>query len=85
MNNQLTETFRSTCGIKQGCNLSPTMSNLYQSDLHEIFDNNCKHVKLGNTEINPLSYADDLILLSSTAEGLQTVLINYISIVMNGT
>ena len=69
--NTLTTSFSSTIGVKQGCNLSPTLSNLYQNDLHEIFDNSCSPVKLGNIEINSMSYADDLLLVSETSKGLQ--------------
>ena len=69
--NALTTSFSSTIGVKQGCNLSPTLSNLYQNDLHEIFDNSCSPVKLGNIEINSMSYADDLLLVSETSKGLQ--------------
>ena len=58
--NTLTTSFHSTCGVKQGCNLSPTLSNLYQNDLHNIFDNSCKPVHLGDITINSLSYADEI-------------------------
>lgn len=67
--------FQSTTGVKQGCNLSPVLSNLYQNDLYTIFDETCKPIKLGeNTEINMLSFADDLVVLSETKEGLQKCL-----------
>ena len=39
-----------------------------------IFDKNCSPVKLFDVEINCLQFADDLILLSETAGGLQTAL-----------
>ena len=34
----ITKQFSSTTGVKQGCNLSLCMSNLYQNDLHILFD-----------------------------------------------
>ena len=62
-------------GVKQGCCLSPTLSNIFQNDMHEIFDNSsCDPVTLGNTSFNSLSWADDLVLVSSTKNGLQTCL-----------
>ena len=62
-------------GVKQGCCLSPTLSNIFQNDMHDIFDNSsCNPVILGNTIFNSLSWADDLVLVSSTKNGLQTCL-----------
>ncbi len=43
-----TESFVSSSGIKQGCNLSPTLSNIYQNDIHDIFTEDCDPVKLGD-------------------------------------
>ena len=44
------------------------------NDLPEVFDNGCQPVTLDITKINCLMYADDVILLSETAEGLQNCL-----------
>ena len=63
--------------MKQGCCLSPTLSNIFQKDLHEIFsDGRCDPVLLGNTHLNSLSWADDLVLMSTSKEGLQNCLDN---------
>ncbi len=70
----VTKSFASTCGVKQGCNLSPTLANIYQNDLHDLFDDKCTPVKLAGLEINSLSWGDDLVLMSSTATGLQRCL-----------
>ncbi len=70
-NNGITESFSSTCGVKQGCNLSPTLANVYQNDLHDLFDNECTPVELAGLKMNLLSWADDLVLMSSSAAGLQ--------------
>ena len=72
--NGITKSFLSTTGVKQGCNLSPLLSNLYQNDLHDIFDDTCDPVKLENMHVNSLSWADDLILLSDSQTGLQNCL-----------
>ena len=72
--NGVTKSFLSTTGVKQGCNLSPLLSNLYQNDLRDIFDDTCDPVRLVNMHVNSLSWADDLILLSDSQTGLQNCL-----------
>ena len=71
INNMASKTFSSNTGVKQGCTLSPLLSNLYQNDLHDIFDDTCFPVKLGNMNINSLSWADDLVLFSTNKKGIQ--------------
>ena len=47
------------------------LSNLFQKDLHEIFDtSNCDPVLLEDMQLSGLSWADDLMLVSTTREGL---------------
>ena len=58
-------------GMKQGCNLSPTLSNIYQIDLHSIFDHCCDPVSLDGHDFSSMSWADDLVLISQTSRGLQ--------------
>ena len=71
----LSPRFVGDVGVKQGCCLSPTLSNIFQNDMHDIFDNStCDPVKLGNMSFNSLSWADDLVLISSSKNGLQTCL-----------
>lgn len=67
----LTNGFQSSSGVKQGCVLSPTLSNIFQNDLHDLFDQSCSPVSMGNILLNSLSFADDLLLISETPEGLQ--------------
>jgi exonuclease III len=69
--NGSTPYFKSNSGVKQGCNLSPTLSNIYQNDLHSIFDQTCDPVDLNGFSLNSLSWADDLVLISKSMEGLQ--------------
>ena len=74
----LTPLFDIWQGVKQGEVLSPTVFNLYLHDLAkelEVEDDNSK-LYLGDTSINCLLYADDLVLLSKTREGLQKQLHN---------
>ena len=59
-------------GVKQGCVLSPLLFNLYLSDLPAVFnDNDCSPVHVNSLSTNCLMFADDLVLLSETADGLQ--------------
>lgn len=60
--------------MKQGCNLSPSLSNMFQNDLHDIFNTSCDPVELSGKVLNSLSWADDLVLLSTSPTGLQNSL-----------
>ncbi len=66
--------FEANNGVKQGCNLSPAMSNLYQNDIHEIFDESCGPLTLNHSKINSMSWADDLVVMSDSMTGLQNCL-----------
>ena len=72
--NSLTDNFNSSVGVRQGDNLSPNLFNLFVNDLPNIFDNECMPVSLNTSKINCLMYADDVILLSETRDGLQNSL-----------
>ena len=75
VNNHLSPRFTGSLGVKQGCCLSPTLSNIFQNDLHVLFkDSACDPVKLGTKYLNSLSWADDLFLVSTTRDGLQKCL-----------
>ena len=54
--------------------LSPLLSNIFQNDLHDIFDEQCDPISIGSAILNSISWADDLILISSSKEGLQRCL-----------
>ena len=74
INDLLIEPILSNVGLKQGCNLSPTLFNLFIEDLKLEFGPQCDPVRVGNYAVSHLLYADDLILLSQSAEGLQLTL-----------
>ena len=78
INSRMSRTFHTYRGVKQGCILSPKLFNLFINDLPDIFldcQHLCNPISLGDeTRISCLMYADDLILLSETKEGLQTCL-----------
>ena len=67
---------KSELGLLQGGILSPILFNLYIDDIKEIFDEKCDPVDLHDTKLSHLLYADDLILLSNTEEGLKQNLRN---------
>ena len=66
--------FVSDSGVKQGCNLSPTLANIFQNDLHDIFGDECDPVELDDLILNCMSWADDLVLFSKSAQHLQLCL-----------
>ena len=72
----LTDLFEINCGIRQGDGLSPLLFCLYIDDIQEIFNDNCVPCTIGNLRINHLLYADDLILMSESKDGLQNCLNN---------
>ena len=67
----LTEEFCIELGLRQGCVLSPILFCLYISELESEFrKRNIGGVKIGNTRIWSLDYADDLVLLALNREAL---------------
>ena len=75
--NGMTQSFSSSIGLKQGCNLSLILFNIFINDLNEIFDKTfCQPAKIKNLTLNNLLYdlADDLALVSETSSGLQNCL-----------
>ena len=70
--NTMTESFLCNKGIRQGEGLSLVLFSLFMNDLLEYFRaHNCPGVKLGNQSLNCLMYADDLLVISNSPEGLQ--------------
>ena len=71
----VTPFFDSLLGVRQGCNLSPLLFNLFVNDIfQELKDNSCEPIKLQQKDINCLMYADDLLILSETEAGLNNSL-----------
>ena len=70
-----THFFPSSTRLKQGCNLSPTLFNLFINNIGDIFDQGqCQPPSILKLSLNHLLYADDLVLISETKNGLQKCL-----------
>ena len=71
LKNGYTRAINSNLGLKQGCPLSPMLFNLYIDDIENVFDDNCDPISIQSQRINHFLYADDLVILSQSKEGLQ--------------
>ena len=58
-------------GLKQGDVMSPMLFNLFVNDLPNILGNDINTPTLNSRKINCLMYADDLVIFSKSAHGLQ--------------
>jgi hypothetical protein len=68
---QRTDFIPCNVGVKQGDVLSPNLFNLFLHDLPDFISGDLSAPIVGQTPINSLLYADDLLIFSLTAEGLQ--------------
>ena len=71
----MSKSFLSQVGVKQGCNLSPTLFNIFINDLVTL----CNQTEndspdLDGITVSCLLYADDLVLISKSKNGLQNLL-----------
>ena len=64
--------FKSDIGVYQGDVLSPILFNMYIDDVTQQFDSKCDPATIGDMHVSSLLYADDIVLLSTTEEGLQS-------------
>ena len=59
-------------GVRQGCVLSTTLFNLFLADLQPILDRYGENIKINETvDTSCLLWADDILILSETTDGLQ--------------
>ena len=74
IDNKISKSFILERGVKQGDSFSPTIFNCFINDIHQIFDNTCKPLVLQKSELSSLSFADDLVIMSSSHIGLQNAI-----------
>ena len=67
----LLQPINTTIGLKQGCVFSPILFNIFINKISQIFDETCSPVEINQVKLNSLLWADDLLLVSQTATGLQ--------------
>ena len=71
----LSETFPIEIGVRQGCVLSPSLFNLYISDLvNDLNTGDLDAPILHSSQVSSLFYADDVVILSSSQRGLQNAI-----------
>ena len=69
----LLQPITTTIGLKQGCCLSGLLSNLFVYKLPSIFDLSCDPVSILDDKMSCLLWADDLLIKSRSATGLQLI------------
>ena len=81
LGDKTTSSFRINQGVKQGCILSPLLFNIFLADLPDQLNHgDTRPVRINETEVlNSLIWADDLLILSETESGLNTMLQNLMS------
>ena len=67
----LSDNFLITNGVRQGGILSPLFFNVYMDCLSESLCNTQTGCNVGGVMINHLMYADDMVIISPSAKGLQ--------------
>ena len=76
LSDQRTPFFSYQKGVRQGCNLSPILFNIYINELPYLFEKTISDpfVLPNGMTISSLLYADDLVILSRSKSGLQNCL-----------
>ena len=70
----LLQPITTTIGLKQGCCLSGLLFNLFVNKLPSILDASCDPYSILDENMSCLLWADDLLIMSRSAKGLQTAI-----------
>ena len=71
VNEEVSSQFPCLNGVRQGCTLSPLLFSLFISDLEQSLGEENGGIQLIRSRLHLLLFADDLVLLSESPEGLQ--------------
>ena len=75
VNGSITDWFAQTAGVRQGDTLAPTLFALFINDLVPEINGLRRGVTISNDlTLSILLYADDVVLISETEDGVQSVL-----------
>ncbi len=72
--NKLSASVKLEKGTRQGCLTLPFLFNLFYQGLTENLSNSSGGLRIKKTSYNVFIYADDLLLISTTVSGLQTLI-----------
>ena len=73
-NGSFSSVFKIDCGVRQGGILSPVLFNIYADELICSLSQSGYGCYIGKTFFGCIMYADDLLLLSPSLDGLQCML-----------
>ena len=71
LNNKVSNYFRTTVVVRQGCLLSPILFNLYLENMRETLHNFESTISIGGRIISNLRFADDIDLMGGSNDELQ--------------
>ena len=74
LDDMITPAIKTIMGVRQGCVLSPLLFNIYMSDFTKELSQNVGVQLTDDQNINCILWADDIILLSESEAGLNTLL-----------
>ena len=75
INNTITSCIKTMMGVRQGCVLSPLLFNIFMADFPRSLAPDVGVQLTENTRINCILWADDIILLAESEEGLNKLLL----------
>ncbi|XP_022831043.1 uncharacterized protein LOC111359678 [Spodoptera litura] len=70
----MSQPYRLECGVRQGGMSSPTLFNLYMNDLTVALCSTRVGCHIDGINVNNISYADDMVLLSASVCGIKRLL-----------